>query len=110
VLSIGVSPSGKAAGFDPAIRRFESFHPNHSWSSCIGNLSVQRDRSCDVPVSHATRRNPKGSHGLRACTSKKLHMKKRLSIFDFEAADESLSHHGQISIGWIIGCPLLGMQ
>ncbi len=25
---IGVSPSGKAAGFDPAIRRFESFHPS----------------------------------------------------------------------------------
>ena len=26
--SAGVSPSGKAAGFDPAIRRFESFHPS----------------------------------------------------------------------------------
>jgi hypothetical protein len=26
---LGVSPSGKAAGFDPAIRRFESFHPSH---------------------------------------------------------------------------------
>gem|GEM_PF-2874780 len=26
---VGVSPSGKAAGFDPAIRRFESFHPCH---------------------------------------------------------------------------------
>ena len=25
-----MSPSGKAAGFDPAIRRFESFHPSHS--------------------------------------------------------------------------------
>ena len=24
-----MSPSGKAAGFDPAIRRFESFHPSH---------------------------------------------------------------------------------
>ena len=23
----GVSPSGKAAGFDPAIRRFEPFYP-----------------------------------------------------------------------------------
>lgn len=30
VLNIGVSPSGKAAGFDPAIRRFESFHPSQS--------------------------------------------------------------------------------
>lgn len=27
-LSIGVSPSGKAAGFDPAIRRFESSYPS----------------------------------------------------------------------------------
>ena len=26
-LIFGVSPSGKAAGFGPAIRRFESFHP-----------------------------------------------------------------------------------
>jgi hypothetical protein len=26
----GVSPSGKAAGFDPAIRRFESFHPSQN--------------------------------------------------------------------------------
>ena len=25
----GVSPSGKAAGFDPAIPRFESWHPSH---------------------------------------------------------------------------------
>ena len=25
---VGVSPSGKAAGFDPAIRRFESCHPS----------------------------------------------------------------------------------
>ena len=25
-----MSPSGKAAGFDPAIRRFESFHPSQS--------------------------------------------------------------------------------
>ena len=27
-MTAGVSPSGKAAGFDPAIRRFESFHPS----------------------------------------------------------------------------------
>ena len=26
---VGASPSGKAAGFDPAIRRFESFRPSH---------------------------------------------------------------------------------
>jgi hypothetical protein len=29
LIIAGVSPSGKAAGFDPAIRRFESFHPSH---------------------------------------------------------------------------------
>jgi hypothetical protein len=28
MIYFGVSPSGKAAGFDPAIRRFESFHPS----------------------------------------------------------------------------------
>jgi hypothetical protein len=28
LILAGVSPSGKAAGFDPAIRRFESFHPS----------------------------------------------------------------------------------
>ena len=27
-IYLGVSPSGKAAGFDPVIRRFESFHPS----------------------------------------------------------------------------------
>lgn len=27
----GPSPSGKAAGFDPAIRRFESCRPSHSY-------------------------------------------------------------------------------
>ena len=25
----GVSPSGKAPGFDPGMRRFESCHPSH---------------------------------------------------------------------------------
>ena len=25
----GVSPSGKATGFDPVMRRFESYHPSH---------------------------------------------------------------------------------
>ena len=27
---IGASPSGKAPGFDPGIRRFESFRPSHN--------------------------------------------------------------------------------
>ena len=30
---IGVSPSGKARGFDPRMRRFESCHPSHIWDS-----------------------------------------------------------------------------
>ena len=30
-LKIGVSPSGKAPGFDPGIRRFESCHPSQVW-------------------------------------------------------------------------------
>ena len=29
----GVSPSGKALGFDPSIPRFESWHPSHVLSS-----------------------------------------------------------------------------
>ena len=35
----GVSPSGKAAGFDPAIRRFESFHPSHTTQEPAGRRS-----------------------------------------------------------------------
>jgi hypothetical protein len=27
---LGMSPSGKAADFDSAIRRFESYHPSHT--------------------------------------------------------------------------------
>ena len=30
-FKIGVSPSGKAPGFDPGIRRFESCHPSQFW-------------------------------------------------------------------------------
>ena len=33
---IGASPSGKAAGFGPAIRRFESFRPSISKRRCLG--------------------------------------------------------------------------
>ncbi len=33
---IGVSPSGKAAGFGPAIRGFESSHPSHNPSNNAG--------------------------------------------------------------------------
>ncbi len=30
----GASPSGKAAGFGPAIQRFESFRPSHYKKTC----------------------------------------------------------------------------
>ena len=43
--SIGVSPSGKAAGFDPAIPRFESWHPSHILD---GELDVEFDPG-DMP-------------------------------------------------------------
>jgi hypothetical protein len=36
----GVSPSGKAAGFGPAIRRFESFHPSPSSTKCTENAPM----------------------------------------------------------------------
>ena len=42
VRSAGVSPSGKAAGFDPAIRRFESFHPSHYGSTWRRRQAVGR--------------------------------------------------------------------
>src|SRR5450432_314345 len=38
----GVSPSGKAAGFDPAIRRFESFHPSQ-FRACHMSQSKEFD-------------------------------------------------------------------
>ncbi len=36
----GVSPSGKAAGFDPAMRGFESLHPSHSFESYLTDSSL----------------------------------------------------------------------
>jgi hypothetical protein len=38
----GVSPSGKAAGFDPAIRRFESFHPSHLHKGALRAIGEMR--------------------------------------------------------------------
>src|SRR5882757_9785494 len=38
---VGVSPSGKAAGFDPAIRRFESFHPSHTTQEPAGRRAFR---------------------------------------------------------------------
>jgi hypothetical protein len=38
LIQVGVSPSGKAAGFDPAIRRFESFHPSQIFAVESGSL------------------------------------------------------------------------
>ena len=37
-LKIGVSPSGKAPGFDPGIRRFESCHPSQFRAKKTANL------------------------------------------------------------------------
>ena len=37
LAKIGVSPSGKAAGFDPAIQRFESFHPRFCLRNSVSN-------------------------------------------------------------------------
>ena len=41
---IGVSPSGKATGFDPVMRRFESCHPSHlSPASSESNADTEKD-------------------------------------------------------------------
>src|SRR5579859_4830978 len=42
VSEVGVSPSGKAAGFDPAIRRFESFHPSQVRALARGRVGTRR--------------------------------------------------------------------
>ncbi len=39
MIATGVSPSGKAAGFDPAIRWFESSHPSHLNSAFFASNS-----------------------------------------------------------------------
>src|SRR5258708_5442835 len=46
----GVSPSGKAAGFDPAIRRFESFHPSQFHEAGAG---WARARDLAVEIAHS---------------------------------------------------------
>ena len=48
----GVSPSGKAAGFDPAIRRFESFHPSQFQG---GPPDAARTRAGPVEVARSAR-------------------------------------------------------
>ena len=40
-MTSGASPSGKAAGFGPAIRRFESFRPNHYKELPAVNSTIQ---------------------------------------------------------------------
>ena len=47
-LNAGVSPSGKAAGFDPAIRRFESFHPSHAVGFARGAVPQSHLRQIEM--------------------------------------------------------------
>ena len=42
-LNIGRSPSGKAAGFGPAIRRFESFRP-----SLVSQSRLLNPSKCEI--------------------------------------------------------------
>ena len=37
-IAYGAWPSGKATGFDPVIRRFESFRPSRTNGSSLNNL------------------------------------------------------------------------
>src|SRR5580698_8169677 len=56
-LTAGVSPSGKAAGFDPAIRRFESFHPSHvdCWDRWDGEMRFVTDDTMALFTGNANR-------------------------------------------------------
>ena len=55
----GVSPSGKAAGFDPAIRRFESFHPSqYRCPVQIGTDVGERTRFDDTMALFTGNANP----------------------------------------------------
>ncbi len=68
--SVGVSPSGKAPGFDPGIRRFESYHPSHSLNLAHAVRGRHSGRSGDLcgqfepPARRACGRSPaQGSRG-----------------------------------------------
>ena len=82
---VGVSPSGKAAGFDPAIRRFESFHPSQLYK--VGYLARQNNNLTSNRPAHrmGIRR---GEHPIfhsmcRSCERTRAHARyDRRSRFD----------------------------
>ena len=67
----GVSPSGKATGFDPVMRRFESCHPSHlSSSSSESNAELQKDTAVSKLMIFAGNANPE----LAKAIAQKLHI------------------------------------
>ena len=60
----GVSPSGKAAGFDPAIRRFESCHPSH-----IARFKSSVASACALGQSREGQDNARSGSATRLETS-----------------------------------------
>ena len=67
----GVSPSGKATGFDPVMRRFESCHPSHlSSSSSESNADTEKDTDVSKLMIFAGNANPELAQDI----AKKLHI------------------------------------
>src|SRR5690606_41669162 len=68
---IGVSPSGKATGFDPVMRRFESCHPSHlSPASSESNADTEKDTVVSKLMIFAGNANPELAQDI----AKKLHI------------------------------------
>ena len=69
--SIGLSPSGKATGFDPVMRRFESCHPSHlSPASSESNADTEKDTVVSKLMIFAGNANPELAQDI----AKKLHI------------------------------------
>ena len=67
----GVSPSGKATGFDPVMRRFESCHPSHlSPASSESNADTEKDAVVSKLMIFAGNANPE----LAQAIARKLHI------------------------------------
>ena len=67
----GVSPSGKATGFDPVMRRFESCHPSHlSPASSESNADTEKDAVVSKLMIFTGNANPE----LARAIAKKLHI------------------------------------
>src|SRR5690554_6589677 len=68
---IGVSPSGKATGFDPVMRRFESCHPSHlSPASSESNADTEKDAVVSKLMIFAGNANPELARDI----ARKLHI------------------------------------